>query len=163
MDARSIQRAAAVSLRKTKSNKSGSRALRAYLSMKRSKARARVVDRDASRFHLRIGRSNIQGLGLFAQESIPARRKVIQYTGARFPRSVMRKLVKEIISRGGEPPRYLARLNRYWCVDGEIGGSGAEYVNHSCDANLAARKCGERVFLFSRRRIGSGGRIDSGL
>lgn len=133
-----------------------SRTLRAYLSMKRSKAGARAVAPDASEFRLRVGSSRIQGLGLFARQSIPARSKVIEYTGARFPRREMRKLVKEIIRRGGSPSQYLLRMNRYWCLDGEIGGSGAEYVNHSCEANVVARKRGDRVFLFSRRRIRSG-------
>lgn len=146
-------------IRKTRSNKPGvlpSRALRAYWSMKRSKTRGLRVAPGASRFRLRVGNSRIQGPGLFARQAIPARRKVIEYTGARFPRREMLELMREIARRGGQPPRYVFRLNRYWCIDGEIGGSGAQYVNHSCDANLVSRKAGDRILLFSRRRIRSG-------
>lgn len=147
-----------MNIRKARSDKPAgpSAALRAYWSMKRSKPRGRAVARGASEFRLGIASSRIQGLGLVARRNIPARRKVIEYTGARFPRRKMRKLMEEIVRRGGSPPRYLLRVNRYWCLDGEIGGSGAEYVNHSCDANLVARKDKDHVFLFSRRRIRSG-------
>jgi SET domain-containing protein len=50
----------------------------------------------------------------------------------------------------------ISRLNRFWCVDGAVGGSGAELVNHSCDPNLKARVVGNHILFFSRRRIRKG-------
>jgi len=38
------------------------------------------------------------------------------------------------IKRTGERT-YLMRLNRYWCIDGSVGGSGAELINHCCEPN----------------------------
>jgi SET domain-containing protein len=107
----------------------------------------------ASRFHLRIDRSGIHGLGLFAEQAIPSGSKVIEYTGERISQRQMNKRLRRILERHGHPPRYVFRLNRYWCVDAEKGGSGAERVNHCCEPNLIARKVRDRIFLFSRRRI----------
>ena len=47
-------------------------------------------------------------------------------------------------------------LNRYWSVDPAVGGSGAEFVSHSCDPNLKTRIIGEHILFFSRRRIRKG-------
>jgi SET domain-containing protein len=50
----------------------------------------------------------------------------------------------------------MARLGRGWIIDAIRGGSGAEYVNHSCAPNLWARKTEWHIFLMSRRRIEKG-------
>jgi uncharacterized protein len=41
-------------------------------------------------------------------------------------------------------------------VDGAIGGSGAEFINHGCEPNLVARVRKGRVMLVSMRRIEAG-------
>ena len=105
-----------------------------------------------SRFHLRIGRSPIQGLGVFAEEDILPRRRVIEYTGARFTRRQLESRLAAIHARKGRMPRCLFRVGRNCYLDGGIGG-GAERINHSCDPNLRVRKIRDRLFLFSTRRI----------
>ena len=44
----------------------------------------------------------------------------------------------------------------YWTLDGGVGGSGAEFVNHSCNPNLATRILKGHILYFSRRRIAKG-------
>jgi uncharacterized protein len=53
-------------------------------------------------------------------------------------------------------PRYIFRLNWRWYVDGEMGGNGAERINHSCEPNLKVRRIHGHILYFSRRRIGAG-------
>lgn len=115
-----------------------------------------MIDRRASKYRLLIRRSRIQGLGVFAAETIPARRRVIEYTGMRFSGQQMGSRIREILKRRGELPRYIFRLDRYWRLDGGIGGSGAERINHSCDPNIAARRVQGRILFFSVRRIRRG-------
>jgi uncharacterized protein len=115
-----------------------------------------MIDRRASRYRLLIRRSRIEGLGVFAAGTIPARRKVIEYTGMRFSGQQTRKRIGEILKRRGKLPRYIFRLDRQWRVDGEIGGNGAERINHSCDPNLAARRVQGHILFFSVRRIRRG-------
>ena len=41
-------------------------------------------------------------------------------------------------------------------IDGGKGGSGAQFINHSCSPNLEPRVIQNRIFFFSRRNIRSG-------
>ena len=86
------------------------------------------IDNRFACFKLKLGRSGIHGLGVYAAEPIPARRKVIEYTGERISR-------KETKRRGNAELTYLFTLDDYWTIDGAVGGSGAEFINHSCDPN----------------------------
>jgi SET domain-containing protein len=107
------------------------------------------LDPRFSHFRLRYGRSPIHRWGIFALEPIPARRRVIQYTGQRIN-------VREARRRNIRQHLYLFWLNSRFAIDGAIGGSGAEFINHSCDPNLRARATRGRIFLVSLRRIAAG-------
>src|SRR5205823_2313433 len=75
--------------------------------------------------------SGIHRHGVYAEERIPPRRKVIEYTGERINRRETRRRSDEQANM-----IYLFTLDNYWTLDGSVGGSGAEYINHSCDPNL---------------------------
>jgi SET domain-containing protein len=47
-------------------------------------------------------------------------------------------------------------LNARWAIDGAIGGSGAELVNHSCAPNLKVRRRRGHLLFVSRRAIAAG-------
>jgi hypothetical protein len=46
-----------------------------------------VINPERCRFKLRYGRSTIHRWGIFAEEVIPARRRVIEYTGEKIGRT----------------------------------------------------------------------------
>jgi len=107
-------------------------------------------------FPLRIARSGIHGLGVFAVGPIPRGRKVIEYAGERIRwREAYRRLKKRLL-QGGRKKLCMFRLDRLWRVDGAVGGSGAERINHSCDPNLRVRRIRGHIHFFSRRRIRPG-------
>ena len=111
--------------------------------------RPRIEPRHTS-FRLRIGESHIHQTGVFAEERIPARRNVIEYTGERInPVEAFRR------TKDGKKT-YLFGLDKFWRVDGAVGGSGAEFINHSCEPNLRWRKLRERVLCQSTRPIKAG-------
>jgi SET domain-containing protein len=94
---------------------------------------------------------------VYAAEAIPPRRKVIEYTGERLtPRQFARRFRKNERMGARRKSSYFARLNRYWILDGGVGGSGAQFVNHCCDPNLAARTLRGHQWLVSRRSIRRG-------
>jgi len=93
--------------------------------------------------------SLIHRWGVFALEAIPARRKVIEYTGERINR-------RETKRRSERAHVYLFELDSYWCLDGAAGGSGAELINHSCDPNLVSTIMKGHILYMSRRAIESG-------
>jgi SET domain-containing protein len=115
----------------------------------------RIVTKLA-KFTLRIGRSRIERYGVFAGEAIPARKRVIEYTGERISeREGLRRAIK-MLWAGKAGRIYTVRLNRRWKIDGAVGGSGAELINHSCEPNLTMRKIHGQIFLYSFRKIRAG-------
>jgi len=107
------------------------------------------LDPRACRFALSWGRSPIHRWGIFAAEPIPKRRRVIEYTGQNIGRA-------EAYRRRLRTNIYLYWVGPERAIDGAIGGSGAEFINHSCEPNLIARVRAGRVMLVSLRRIDIG-------
>lgn len=110
-----------------------------------------VIDERYACFKLKVKPSKIHRWGVFAAEDIPPRRKVMEYTGERISR-------KETRRRSEEQGRmiYLFTLDDYWTIDGAIGGSGAEYINHCCDPNIMAVIQKGHILYMSRRPIRKG-------
>jgi SET domain-containing protein len=108
------------------------------------------LDPKASRFALELRRSRIHRFGIFALEDIARRRRVIEYSGERISRrEISRRLEGEFT--------YIFMLDAYWGIDGAVGGSGAEIINHSCDPNLEAQIVrGRRIYYVSLRAIRAG-------
>ncbi len=100
-------------------------------------------------FDLRYRRSRIHRWGIFAAENIPSRRRVIEYTGQKIE-------VPEVWRRRIREHLYIFWLNENEAIDGAIGGSGAEFINHSCDPNLYSRIVRGQIFFLSGRRISAG-------
>ncbi len=102
------------------------------------------------KFKMKLAPSRIHRWGVYAQEPIPANRKVIEYTGERISRkeTKRRAMSSDLI--------YLFTLDDYWTIDGASGGSGAEYINHSCEPNLTARIVRGHILYVSRRTIRPG-------
>jgi hypothetical protein len=51
---------------------------------------------------------------------------------------------------------YFAGINRYWFLDGSVGGNGAERINHCCEPNLNVRKARGKIYFYSLRPIRKG-------
>jgi SET domain-containing protein len=102
-----------------------------------------------ARYRLRAARSGIHRFGVYALETIPAGRIVIEYTGRRMSWAKASRVPFE-------KSIYIANLKRGYAVDGRIGGSGAEYVNHSCEPNLKPKRAAGHLFFCSRRKIRPG-------
>lgn len=100
-------------------------------------------------FKIEVRPSAIHRWGIYALEDIPKKRKIIEYTGERCNRMETRK-------RGDADLNYLFTLDSYWTLDGSVGGSGAEYINHCCDPNLAAWVFRGHILYMSKREIKQG-------
>jgi uncharacterized protein len=108
------------------------------------------IDSRFACFELKLAPSRIHRWGVYTAEAIPAGRKVIEYTGEKISRreTKLRAESSELI--------YLFTLDSYWTIDGSVGGSGAEYINHSCDPNLVARIIKGHILYMSMRPIRQG-------
>jgi SET domain-containing protein len=111
--------------------------------------RAPSIDARYCPYRLEIRESRIHRRGVYALEPIPPRRKVIEYTGEKIGR-------RETKERGQGEITYLFTLDDYWTLDGAIGGSGAEIINHSCDPNLCTWHLKGHILYMSKRAIRPG-------
>ena len=108
---------------------------------------APVIDPKYCCYRLRAAESKIHRWGVYADENIPANRKVIEYRGE--------KIGSREAKRRWKTP-YLFVLDKYWTLDGGVGGSGAELVNHSCQPNLISRIMKGHILYMSLRPIRKG-------
>ena len=104
------------------------------------------IDPARCRFRLVIHPSPIHRHGVFADEVIPAKRRVIEYTGERMTDEQANRL-------SSRKHIYLFSLANGDVIDGASGGSGAEFINHSCEPNVIAREDRGRIWYSSLRRI----------
>ncbi|MDR3719584.1 MAG: SET domain-containing protein-lysine N-methyltransferase [Bryobacteraceae bacterium] len=100
-------------------------------------------------FQLSVRPSEIHRWGVYAEEFIPKGRKVIEYTGERCNR-------RETAKRAGGKLNYMFTLDSYWALDGSVGGSGAEYINHCCDPNCYAWVFRGHILYMAAREIQAG-------
>lgn len=117
--------------------------------MPKAPVRTPRINPDLACFRMEIRRSKIHRYGVYALEPIPARRKVIEYTGERLNR-------KQAKDRDRGSYTYLFAVDPYWTLDGAVGGSGAEIINHSCEPNLVARIIKGHILYTSLRPIRRG-------
>ena len=110
------------------------------------------IDPKFAGYKLSIRKSKIHRFGVYAEERIPANRKVIEYTGERLNRAETKR-------RGEGEYTYLFTLDKYWTLDGAFGGSGAEIINHSCEPNVVSRIMKGHIIYMSLRTIEAGEEI----
>jgi SET domain-containing protein len=89
------------------------------------------------------------GLGLFAVDPIPARKRIIEYVGRLISN-------EEVEGRRG---KYFFGVNTRWSIDGSARSNTARYINHSCRPNAEAFISGRRVWVWSKRKIKAGEEI----
>ena len=117
---------------------------------KRNEAPASEIDRTAASFRLRLAYSPIHRWGIYAEELIPKGRKVIEYTGEKISRRETKRRYEE------RRENYLFTLNKYWTLDGAVGGSGAQYINHCCEPNCYSQIVKDRILYKAKRTIQPG-------
>ena len=72
----------------------------------------------------------------------------VEYTGEKIGRTeAKRRYLKN------QKLNYLFSLDTYWTIDGSVGGSGAEFINHSCEPNIVARIMKGHILYMSNREI----------
>lgn len=118
--------------------------------MRRSKT-VPVINEKFAPYRMEVRPSAIHRWGVYALENIPASRKVIEYTGERISRKETKRR-----SDNQNSLIYLFTLDNYWTLDGAVGGSGAEYINHCCDPNLRTVITKGHILYVSKRPIRKG-------
>jgi uncharacterized protein len=102
----------------------------------------------ASRYKL-VVRRGLSGLGMFALEDIPKGKFLIEYWGKLIPDA-------EAQTIGG---RYLFELENGKTIAGGTKKNLARYINHSCKPNAEVEIRGNKVYIYSRKKIKLGEEI----
>ena len=94
---------------------------------------------------IRVGRSRIEGTGVFAKRRIHRGARIIEYCGERV--AADRLLAP---AAGSESARiYTFRLNDTVVIDGARGGNASRFFNHSCAPNCEAYAFDDRLYIYA--------------
>lgn len=105
-----------------------------------------------------LGRSNIQGLGLFANKDMEGGSMVIEYIGSIIRNEVAnrREQIYEKQNRGV----YMFRIDSDAVIDATMAGGPARYINHSCSPNCVAEvvtfEKEQKIIIISNRKVEKG-------
>ncbi|CAN0225389.1 unnamed protein product [Ectocarpus sp. 12 AP-2014] len=113
-----------------------------------------------SRTRLRLGKSTVQGFGVFATQAIGAHELVAEFVGERVKLDEAKKRV-EVYRRTNTQERVVRLGEDGMFIDATRKGNLARFLNHSCDPNvyMLAVTAGKgesqekRVCFFSLRKI----------
>lgn len=108
-----------------------------------------MVIKQSNRDFVRVGRSLIEGNGVFAKRKIPKGTRIIEYTGERVP---LAQLLAEI-AEGKPASVYTFRLTESTVIDGARNGNEARLINHSCEPNCEAYLFDARMYIYAMREI----------
>jgi uncharacterized protein len=101
-------------------------------------------------FSFKVGRSRIQGRGLFALSPVPARRKLGELGGERISQREARRRASETDCIA------IVEFGDGTALDASRAGGHFRYVNHSCEPNSFMRLYRGRVEFYALRRIEAG-------
>jgi SET domain-containing protein len=95
---------------------------------------------DTKRFKVKKG---LNGLGLFAQDTIKNKEWIIEYIGTKLTAKQSENVVKQ----------YLFEVHKNLTLDGSIRTNTARYINYSCEPNAEAWNVNDRIFIRAIRDI----------
>lgn len=102
---------------------------------------------------LTVRKSGIAGKGCFTTVPVRKRHKIAEYAGERITQAeAMRRIQGKKIIR-------ICGINYRWAIDGEVGGNGTQYINHSCQPNCYTRTLYGHLLFFALRDIAPGEEI----
>jgi len=112
----------------------------------------RIIQKALDRDFVRVGRSRIEGRGVFAKRKIPKGSRIIEYKGKRRP-------VADLFTERAEEKAahvYAFSLRPATVIDGAIGGNESRFINHSCEPNCEAYTFDDKAYIYAMRDIGRG-------
>jgi SET domain-containing protein len=98
---------------------------------------------------VRIGRSHIDGKGVFAAQPIQKGTWILEYTGEK----ISRQDALECLAQGNV---YIFFVATDYDIDGNTPTNRARYINHSCEPNCISDIIAGRIWIIARRDIQHG-------
>jgi uncharacterized protein len=106
-------------------------------------------------YRIRVAPSKIDGKGAFAQERIPARKKIGDLGGVVIS-------IKEANAIALKTKRVaMVELSDTLALNASVNSNELRYINHSCQPNAYIRVLGKRVEFYALKNIKPGEEITS--
>jgi len=100
----------------------------------------------------KVKKSNIDNRGLYANQDIKDRTKIIEYKG-----EIITKNQVEINPKfDNDKAIYLFNINKKYDLDGDVKYNTARLINHSCNPNCEVYGTGLKVWIYAIRDIKKG-------
>jgi SET domain-containing protein len=115
--------------------------------------RTRRPPADPQKFAVHNLPSQIDGLGAFASEAVPARRKIGEIRGESISVQVARRRAK------GQARIMIVEVSAFRAIDASQSGDPLRYTNHSCRPNAVMRIRQGRVEFYAMRDLAPGEEI----
>ena len=100
----------------------------------------------------KIKKSNIDNKGLYANQDIKDRTKIIEYKG----KILTKKQVEKDPKFDNEKAIYLFNINKKYDLDGDFKYNTARLINHSCNPNCEVFGTGLKVWVYAIKNIKKG-------
>ena len=115
---------------------------------------AHRVIADPQKFRVRVGPSAIDGQGAFAEEPIPARRKIGELRGEFIDLAEARRRAREAERRTGRI--FMVAISDKRAVDASASADPMRFANHACTPNMVMKVQQGRVAFYALRDIAAG-------
>ena len=102
---------------------------------------------------IRRSRSTIHGWGVFAIETIPKNKRVIDYAGEKISNRESLKRERRYIKTGHI---WCFKLTNRTVIDAAVGGNIARFINHSCRPNCYVEVKDGTIWIRAARTIETG-------
>jgi len=103
---------------------------------------------------LRVRRSSVHGLGVFATRRIAKGTRVIEYLGERIGHKEANRRYAQ--KSPADNHTFLFVVDRGVVIDAGTGGNEARFINHGCDPNCESVIENRRVYIEALRTIRPG-------
>ena len=99
-------------------------------------------------------RSKIQGWGVYATETIPKNKRIIDYAGEKISNQESLRRERRYINNGQHI--WCFKLTNRTAVDAAVGGNIARFINHSCTPNCWFEVVDKTIWIRASRNIRRG-------
>jgi len=101
------------------------------------------------KIRLRVGKSRIDGKGVFAAQAIKKGTRILEYIGEKIS-------PQEATQRIAQGNSYIFFFDAQYDIDGKTLKNTARYINHSCDPNCESDIIAGHIWILARRDIQEG-------
>ncbi len=98
-------------------------------------------------------KSRIAGWGVFATETIPKNKRIIEYAGEKIPNKESLKRESRYLDKGHI---WCFKLTSRTAVDANVGGNVSRFINHSCKPNCYVQIIDGVIWIRAAKTIRKG-------